>query len=321
MFSRLASWSLVLVTAFSIVGSVNAQSRQYAPGVLTVVPPDQQYEETYSGPLEIVEIATGLPETDWDPNYTAKSQTVFEKSKLAVLRREIWSLEFAFKPLRSILVDVPQPSGKMQQKLIWYLVYRVRYLGGDLTPNPSTDSWGRVTFQDSPVSREGRYFFPQFILESHDFAKTYQDRIIPATKQIIQDREVRGAELLNTVEIGQKPIPLSTADNPQDVWGLVTWEDIDPRIDFFSIFVRGLTNAYKPVDLPNVFQPGAEPGTGRDLLSKTLRLNFWRPGDALNELEDQIYFGVPYTPDLERQFEILSAFGMKERLDYLWVYR
>ncbi len=211
MVWRLASWSLVLAALVSTVGAVSAQSRQYAPGVLTVIPPDPQYEETYSGPLELVEIAKGLPDTNWEPNYAAKSQTVFEKSKLVVLRREVWSFEFAFKPLRMIYVDVPQASGKMQRKLIWYLVYRVRYLGGDLTPEPSTDEWGRITFTDSPVAREGRYFFPQFLLESHDFSKTYQDRIIPAAKQPIQDREVRGAELLNSVEISRDADPVEHA--------------------------------------------------------------------------------------------------------------
>lgn len=311
----------VLATTFSVVGAVSAQSRLYAPGVLTVIPPDPQYEETFSGPLELVEIAKGLPDMNWDPHFAAKSQTVFEMSKTVVLRREVWNLEFAFKPLRTIYVDVPQASGKMQRKLIWYLVYRVRYLGGDLTPEPTTDEWGRVTFKDVPVAREVRYFYPQFILESHDFDKSYQDRIIPAAKKPIQDREVRGAELLNSVEIGRVPISLSSPDNPKEVWGLVTWEDIDPRIDFFSVFVKGLTNAYKPVDLPDAYKVGDAPGTGREILSKTLQLNFWRPGDVINEHEDHIYYGVPYSPDAVRQFEILTAFGLKERLDYLWVYR
>jgi hypothetical protein len=28
-------------------------------------------------------------------------------------------------------------------------------------------------------------------------------------------------------------------------WGVAIWEDIDPRIDFFTIFVRGLTNSMR----------------------------------------------------------------------------
>jgi hypothetical protein len=237
------------------------------------------------------------------------------------MRRDIWCLEFAFKPLRTVQVDVPQGSGKLQRKLVWYLVYRVRYLGNDLVPDPKTDEWGRVTYRSASAAREGRYFFPRFILESLEFKKSYQDRIIPAARQLIEQREARGQKLFNSVEIGETRIPLSTEDDPKEVWGVAMWEDIDPRIDFFSVYVSGLTNAYKPVNLPNAFTADAEPGSARDLLQKQLRLNFWRPGDVVDEEEDRIVFGVPYSGDLSRQQEILAAFGLTERLDYLWVYR
>ena len=61
--------------------------------MLTVIPPDPQYEETFSGPMPLVEIVIGLPELDWQPNFEAKSRTVFERSKLVVLRRQVWNLE------------------------------------------------------------------------------------------------------------------------------------------------------------------------------------------------------------------------------------
>ena len=61
------------------------------------------------------------------------------------------------------------------------------------------------------MTQEGRFFFPQFVLASHDLSKSYQDRIIPAAKKPIEEREMRGQELLDTVEISRKPIPLSTA--------------------------------------------------------------------------------------------------------------
>ncbi len=322
MVRRLAAWlSVVSVIAALGVSSAVAQTFHFAPGVLTVIPPDPQFEETYSGPMELVDIVKGLPQLDWKPNYMAKSRTIYERAKVAVLRRTIWNLEFAFKPLRMIEVDVPQPSGKMQRKRIWYMVYRVRYTGNDLKPDPTKDKFGRTTYNVEEVSHEDRFFFPQFILESLDFNKAYQDRIIPAAKRPIELRELHGKRLLNTVEISQAPIPLSSPDAPQDVWGVVTWEDIDPRIDFFSIYIKGLTNAYKPVNLPNAVKPGDPPGTGVQILAKTLRLNFWRPGDTLYEHEGEIYFGVPLETDPKIQAQILSKFGLKKRVDYLWVYR
>lgn len=317
-------WISGLLVAASVLGAPQiacAQNRPLAPGILTVIPPDPQYEETYSGPLALSEITAGLPEMDWQPHFTAKSRTAFEQARLATLRRQIWNLEFSFKPMRTIIVDVPQSTGKMQKKLIWYMVYRVRYLGNDLLPEAAKDEWGHELFDSKPVAQEGWTFFPRLMLTSHELGKSYQDRIIPAAKQPIQEREMRGEELLNTVEISRQPIALSTPDAPKEVWGLVTWEDIDPRVTFFSVFVQGLTNAYRPEDAPEGFQPGDPPGTGREIVSKALQLNFWRPGDTVNEVEDEIRFGMPYDADAERQKKVLDAFGLPERVDYLWVYR
>ncbi len=322
MVWRQTAWLGVLLLTVVFHGSHAAgQSTQFAPGVLTVIPPDPQYEETYSGPMELLEIVKGLPQLEWNPNYTAKSHTIFERAKLVTLRRTVWNLEFAFKPLRMLEVDVPQPSGKMQRKRIWYMVYRVRYSGNDLQPDPVQDKFGHTMYDAKAVAHENRFFFPQLILESLDFGKSYQDRIIPAAKELIAKRELRGQQLLNSVEISRTPIPLSTADVPNDVWGVATWEDIDPRIDFFSVLVKGLTNAYKPVNLPNSFKPGDPPGAGRQLLAKTLRLNFWRPGDTVHEHEEEIRFGVPVDADPAGQARILKKFGLKQRVDYLWVYR
>ena len=88
-----------------------------------------------------------------------------------------------------------------------------------------------------------------------------------------------------------------------------------------TVFVGGLTNAYQPKVVPDSFKPGDPPGTGLEILPKKLQLNFWRPGDAILELDDKVRFGVPYSPDPARQKEILDSFGLDKRLDYLWVYR
>ena len=49
-------------------------------------------------------------------------------------------------------------------------------------------------------------------------------------------------------------------------------EDVDPNIDFVSVYIKGLTNAFRlgrSTDDPSKL--------------KTLQLNFWRPGDTVAE--------------------------------------
>ena len=58
----------------------------------------------------------------------------------------------------------------------------------------------------------------------------------------------------------------------------------------------GLTNAYRWVDPSGAFQPGDAPANGRKFEYKTLQLNFHRPGDALDEREDEIRLGVEGHP-------------------------
>ncbi len=300
----------------------DAQSqRLLAPGVLRTIPPEPQVAETYEGPMSLVEVVTQKT-LDWTPNYTPKTRTLFVNAQQAVLRREIWNLEFSFKPLRHISVDVPQPSGKMQRKLLWYLVYRVRYVGNNIGPKAEIDQWQHETFSPvQTVNPGGRYFFPQFILVGHELNKTYLDRIIPAALEPITDREKPDGRLHNSITISKEPIPLSQDQLDTGVWGVAIWEDVDPRIDFITIYVKGLTNAYKPVDVPDAFQLGDPPGKGRQFLSKTLQLHFWRPGDTIREQDDDIRFGMPVDEDPSVQSEILTKYGSNERLDYDWVYR
>ena len=44
-----------------------------------------------------------------------------------------------------------------------------------------------------------------------------------------------------------KSLKQSTPEEDNSVWGLATWEDVDPRVDFFSVYIKGLTNAYLSV--------------------------------------------------------------------------
>jgi hypothetical protein len=299
----------------------NAQPRQLAPGVLTVIPTGGGGGDTFTGPVSLVEITTGIPELDWTPHYEPRTQTLLGRASRVTFYRTAWHLEFAFKPLRMIEVDVPQPEGQTQRKRIWYLVYRVKNVGYDIRPVLREEIPGLKTAELEAVNFATRRFFPHMVLESHEFKKQYLDRIIHAAKRPIQLRENPGVELYNSIEITSVPIPLSDERVDRSVWGFATWEDIDPRIDFFSIYVRGLTNSYQFADPPGAFKPGDPPGTGRQFSFKTLQLNFWRPGDTHFLHEREITFGVPIETDAEKQRVVLEKYGLKQRLDYLWVYR
>ena len=119
-------------------------------------------------------------------------------------------------------------------------------------------------------------------------------------------------------------IPVSTEYEDNSVWGIATWTGVDPRSDFFSVFIQGLTNAYRWQDPPGAYQDGDPPMTGRRFTYKTLQLNFWRAGDAIETREDEIRFGVPNqneVPAIKGDDEVLKIYRLKERVDYLWVYR
>src|SRR5690606_28242154 len=99
------------------------------------------------------------------------------------------------------------------------------------------------------------------------------------------------------------------------------WEDVDPKTNFFSIFVQGLTNAYQFEDPEGAYKPGDPPGTGRKFTQKNLQLNFHRTGDAIALHEEEFSFGIPLDPDPTRQAEILKLYNMQAPLDYQWIYR
>jgi hypothetical protein len=163
-------------------------------------------------------------------------------------------------------------------------------------------------------------FMPHFVLESQDrlasgerVSKAYLDRVIPSAVVAISQREMPGGKLLNSVEIAEQPIPVSDGRIDRSVWGVATWIDVDPRIDFFSLYVGGLTNAYIWQDVPGAFRAGDKPGTGRRFARKTLQINFWRPGDELAPNEREFRFGVP--------LRNADFYGVSDGVAYRWLYR
>jgi hypothetical protein len=288
--------------------------RQLAPGVLTTIPSNFTPEETVST-HDMVEIRADRS-LEWTPEFLAASDTLYGIADDVKFRRDVWCLEFAFKPLRMIEVDVPLPSGGTQRKLVWYLVYSVRNTGQVLKPVE-----GEGGIYTAQLAKGGPIrFMPQFVLESQDrqasgerISISYLDRVLPAAVAAITQRETPGRKLLNSVEMSEHPIPVSDGRIDRSVWGVATWTDIDPRIDFLSIYVGGLTNAYQWEDVPGAFKPGDAPAKGRQFARKTLQLNFWRPGDELNQTERELRYGVPIGK--------ASLYGVADGVAYQWVYR
>ncbi len=290
---RLRTWCAALVFAATALGGCFALSgraeqpegaavqppsggpaRTLAPGVMQSVDPHLREAETLSR-KDVVELA----EFDW--------------AKDVRFRREIWGLEFRFKVPRMIWIDVPQPDLHMKRKLIWYMVYSVTNPGKVMPWVQAAD--GTMQLQDSD---KPRLCVLEFLLESPEFGKVYRDRLIPIAVGAIQMREDPNQRFHNTVEM------VRNVKVGETVWGVATWEDVDPRIDRFSIHVGGLTNAYQWEDPPGPFPPDAPIGKGRTFTRKTLKLNFWRPGDDLYENEKEFRYG-----------------GIPDEVDYEWVYR
>ncbi|MDR1480505.1 MAG: hypothetical protein LBJ00_16360 [Planctomycetaceae bacterium] len=290
--------------------------------------------------------------------------------------RDIWCLQFSFKPLRVINIDVPNKNGMLDKKTVWYLVYNVKNMGpadiasvvktqkitsGDQTSTLTSTEYtikkhGSIgTGVDKPTDRpqiadvekksnyaadetfnitgdtyaelqnlKGTYvprngedrairFIPQFILASdrvvlntfsevdsatgkavfktEEERQVYVDRFLPLAIPAIMRREGMKAVPENSVSISNKQIKSN-----EDYWGIAMWVDVDPRINKFSVYVSGLTNAYKweDVDPKNV-----TPGQGRKMERKVLKTNWWRKGDKYSIDNDQFQTGQTGGVDYE----------------------
>lgn len=283
--------------------------RRLAPDALIEIAPAMQYGETFQGPIDLP-LVINNPDLAWDPFYAPKSDTLAEMARDVVFRGDVYCLDFAFKPVRMI---------EVQGQTVWYMLYRVRYLGGELRPKAEPDKYNNEVFAKpdtvaagSSEAMPGR-FLPLFRLQVRSLRLEYLDQILPEAKAIIAAKERVGRPIYDSVEIQTFPIKLwrdtDTVDN--SVWGVATWTQVDPRTDFFSVQIAGLTNAQR-LKLE---------GDKIKYLQKNLVLNFSRPGDTIDELEDRISYGVPALSDPERQQYVLNQFGLEERLDHLWIYR
>jgi hypothetical protein len=292
---------------------------QLAPGILKTIPDRVAESSTFNGPLPLVELIQDLQAAEYQPATFPESETLRAKAKDVILRHPAWALEFSFKPVRMIDVDVPQPNGVMKRTKVWYMVYRLTNRGERLVPTEVVDKFGHKTYSPAPAPAPVRTF-PNFKFEglvrnaeTGEFQrKVYIDRIVPVAIPEIQRRERPPMALRGSVTISRQDIPVTPEGEEGGVWGVAMWTDIDPRIDYFSIFVEGLNSEYE-MDVQ-----GAGDFAYR---FETLQLNFWRPGDAYAENEKEIRFGVRLVDSPVEQQEILQLYGQTEPLDHRWLFR
>lgn len=313
-------WAMMATFAMAQAKPAVDDALRFGPGTVHVIDPPPQPGETFSGPGPMKEFLAANPQIDWNepdfpnkqPFFNSRSQTLIEKAQQVTMRREVYGFEFAFKPMRQIYVDVPQPEGVMKRKLVWYFAYRLRYRGGDLRLKEVVDELGNRTYPDiESVAYKKRRAFPMFVFTNHSKKKEYLDQLLPTARDIIARREQITSPLYNTVELSTVDIPRTTAEESPGVWGYATWTDIDPTTDFFTINVYGLTNAFRVVEV-----------NGQDEVQrKVLQLNFYRPGDTVSMLADEIRYGVPAYEDPDQQNYVLKQYGLPERLDYRWIFR
>jgi len=294
-----------------------------SPGGLRTVPPNIDYESVVIR-TDMTELLALLKDTPELQNAELQGEVRFRPDIWATeIRhvRDIWCLQFSFKSVRIIDVDLPNAAGNYDKKKIWYLVYNVKNLGpaklderqinsalGSAVPVGSernlpvpTDETLNEVPRSAPLvvrqqtgifapdsgNSDSIRFVPQFFLATEKVA--YTDSVIPLALLAIQKREGMRAMPETTASITQKEIKPG-----EDLWGVAMWTDVDPRINEFSIFVSGLTNAYlwknKKTDEGEFVNDG-KIGEGRMIMRRILKLDWWRVGDANSLNESQIHFG------------------------------
>jgi hypothetical protein len=241
----MALFVLGLLLAWSSPASAQDQEQDApkpaAPGELPSPPP-----------IPEVELGPKLPTVAVRKGFPGFNVQMVDASLLPRDKEGIWVLDFAFKPLRIITVEIP---GKGRRQ-IHYLYYRV------------------INHTGKP-----RMFVPQFSLVT-DTGKRYEDTVLPQAVRTIQAREDPTIPLLGAVNI-MGIVPTSAKEGIDDaVFGVAIWEGVDPKADRLQIFVRGLSDGYQTLTPPDGGKPIVR--------YKTLRADFIRRGDERNLTEKEI---------------------------------
>lgn len=306
---RLNIVNLVLLFLAVVVCSsemTNAQAKKLAPGVLKVIPAIPNVRDSYSLPT----VLPGLNSSSFEGNFVSGRDTLHGQTRNIVFFRDVWQYEFAFLGLRQLCY---KQNNEFGHKNIWYMVYRVRNTGANLTyeevkEDPRfTHLKAELKRDDSAYTRQEK-FVPRFTLRG--WAQTdkdkyeevsYRDKISPRVLRKIQAVEDPNQRLLDTVEMMRTQLPVTKSANGAGAWGVAIWENVNPTIDYVSIDVHGITNA---------FRIAKEADGNIGFRRKTLQLNFWRPGDTRMEHNDRVRYGIPLVDDVPRQIRICQRYHL-----------
>lgn len=305
--------------------SAQVESQVLAPGVLKVIKPSIDSRDSNSLPM----VTPQLNAIEFDPFETPKTDTLWQQSRKVTLFRDVWQYEFAFLGLRQIELDVEVEEGYTVKRNFWYMVYRLRNTGEVVTNEVVNDPKfkdplveKRYNFRDmtpenkqalvDKLKQETLYgtILTNFRLEGwvEDITTRRYTRVkysqvfSPDVIRRIRELEDPGTELLNSVDMLKKSLPIVDPRSKYGgVWGVAVWEGVDPRIDYVSCYVNGLTNAYRLKHQPD--------GT-IDTVQKTLQLNFYRAGDSIAQSDDVVDYGVPLYDDFRQQIEVCYRYNL-----------
>ncbi|MBX6315475.1 MAG: hypothetical protein IRY99_21570 [Isosphaeraceae bacterium] len=272
---QMRTYRLALLALFlSIVGVTGVRAQEEAPpkrqAPLELDSPPPIPEERLGPTLRTTPVRRGEPGRGFvvvDSSYLPRDEIARRNSvapgvdpeKLPKKLEKFWVLDFAFKPIRMITVELP---GKGRRQ-VFYMYYRV-------------------------VNRTGepRMFVPQFTLVTDD-GRAYPDQVLPQAVRLIEAREGANNTLnptLGAVSI-MGYIPPSDKNGKEGiddaVYGVAVW-DVDraiARSDALTVYITGLSDGSYPETLPD----------GQQVIRyKTLQVNFSRPGDERNLNEKEI---------------------------------
>ena len=302
--------AMTCLAMFGTASQLHAQGepRAFAPGVLQTIPTELDPRDTHSLPIPM----PGIKAQEWTPNMYPIEDTLIGKSRQVTLYRDpVWELELSFLPLRQEKIKLPSAAGGLKNRDVWYLVVRVRNTGAAMTykdmRQQGTDHVIRKLHYDKPVDPADIDFNPRFLLRgwvedeaAGNYKKLeYPASIDPVALSQIQEIEDPNQKLLDIHQLSTAKIPMAKNDVDPGVWAVAIWENINPDIDFVSVQIEGLSNAYRLKDPEK-----------KTSFSKTLQLNFWRPGDAVQQQRDQLSYGIPLVDNAEDQIRITRFYDL-----------